>query len=100
MASDQNKQRENKPPKSRGRPKGSPNKTTALLKDAILQAADTAGGQGGMAAYLASQAKANPGPFMALLAKVLPLQIAGEGKDGALVVEIIKRTYSENSAPG
>lgn len=87
-------------PKSPGRPKGSPNKTTALLKDAILQAADTAGGKGGIAAYLASQASKNPGPFMALLGKVLPLQIAGDGKDGALIVEIVKRTYSENSAPG
>ena len=27
-----------------GRPKGVPNKTTALLKDAVLKAAETAGG--------------------------------------------------------
>lgn len=60
-----------------GRPKGTPNKTTALLKDAILQAA-TEAGEGDMVAYLTKQAKDNPGPFMALLGKVLPMQITGE----------------------
>jgi hypothetical protein len=60
-----------------GRPKGMPNKTTALLKDAILKAAEDAG-DGDMAAYLTQQAKENPGPFMALLGKVLPMQIAGD----------------------
>lgn len=85
-----------------GRAKGTPNKTTALLKDAVLKAAQAAGGGGddGIAKYLQVQADKNPGPFLALLGKVLPLQIAGEGKDGSLVVEIVKRTYSENSAPG
>jgi len=64
-----------------GRAKGTPNKTTALLKDAILKAAEAAGGNGneGMAAYLEQQAKLNPGPFLSLLGKVLPLQISGEG---------------------
>jgi len=61
-----------------GRAKGTPNKTTALLKDAILKAAEGAGGEGGMVAYLQAQAKANPGPFMALLGKVLPMQIQGD----------------------
>lgn len=69
-------------PKSPGRPKGVPNKTTQLLKDAILKAATDAG-NGDMAAYLAQQAKENPGPFMSLLGKVLPLQIVGPG-GGAL----------------
>lgn len=71
-----------------GRPKGTPNKTTALLKDAILQAATDAGG-GDLTAYLAVQAKTNPGPFLALLGKVLPMQVTGEG-DGPLVLEIIR----------
>ena len=67
-----------------GRRKGVPNKSTQLLKDAILKAATDAGG-GDMAVYLQQQAKDNPGPFLALLGKVLPLQIAGEG-GGALRV--------------
>lgn len=73
-----------------GRPKGSQNKTTALLKDAILKAAQNAGGgQDGLVNYLTTQATANPGPFMSLLGKVLPMQVTGED-GGALVVEIRK----------
>ena len=71
-----------------GRPKGMPNKTTALLKDAILQAAEGAGGKGGMVAYLTTQAAENPGPFMALLGKVLPMQVTGEG-GGDLTIKVI-----------
>lgn len=87
--------------KGAGRPKGSPNKTTALLKDAILMAAEKAGGgkSDGLVKYLKAQATANPGPFLALLGKVLPMQVTGED-GGGLVVEIIKRTYDENTAPG
>lgn len=75
-----------------GRPKGAANKTTALLKDAILKAAAGAG-KGDMAAYLQIQAITNPGPFMALLGKVLPLQIAGpdgpDGKPQAIQISIV-----------
>lgn len=60
-----------------GRKKGTPNKTTKLLKDAILKAAEKAGGKGGLVSYLQLQARENPGPFLALLGKVLPMQIAG-----------------------
>jgi hypothetical protein len=60
-----------------GRPPGVPNKTTKLLKDAILMAA-AAAGDGDMVAYLTEQARENPGPFMALLGKVLPIQVAGD----------------------
>lgn len=74
------------PNAGKGRPKGSQNKTTALLKDAILKAAEQAGGKDGMAGYLAKQAEENPGPFMALLGKVLPMQVQGSGKDGEIVV--------------
>ena len=61
--------------------KRGPSKSTALLKDAILQAAEAAGGQGGMVGYLTLQAHENPGPFLALMGKVLPLQIAGDKKN-------------------
>jgi hypothetical protein len=67
-----------------GRPKGQPNKTTQLLKDAILKAATDAG-QGDMAAYLERQALENPGPFMALLGKVLPMQIAGDSENPIVI---------------
>lgn len=76
-----------------GRAKGTPNKTTALLKDAILQAAERAGGKTGLVGYLQTQAVENPGPFLALLGKVLPMQVTGAG-DGALVVEIVRMAAS------
>lgn len=74
----------------KGRPKGSVNKTTALLKDAILLAAQKAGGDGedGLVNYLQVQAQTNPGPFMSLLGKVLPMTVAGD-KDSPL--ELITR---------
>lgn len=78
----------------KGRPPGSVNKTTALLKDAILQAAEKAGnaiGEDGLVSYLQAQAVANPGPFMALLGKVLPLQVIGAGENGEHVTEIVIR---------
>ena len=63
-----------------GRQKGTPNKSTALLKDAILLAAQKAGGDTdtGLVDYLTIQASENPGPFMSLLGKVLPMQLAGD----------------------
>lgn len=68
------------PAAGKGRPAGSLNKTTALLKDAILKAAADAG-DGDMAEYLKKQAIANPGPFMALLGKVLPMQVVGDAEN-------------------
>lgn len=72
-----------------GRAKGTPNKTTALLKDAILAAAANAGNKEGLIGYLQTQAILNPGPFMSLLGKVLPMQLTGEN-GGALKI-IIER---------
>jgi hypothetical protein len=80
------KQRQNKPPKSLGRPKGSPNKTTGLLKDAILEAARMAGNPldekdpDGLVKYLQKQAIDTPGPFLGLMGKVLPLTLDGQIK--------------------
>ena len=68
--------------KTGGRKPGSVNKTTAFLKDAILKAAEGAGGKGGTVAYLQEQASENPAAFMTLLGKVLPMQVAGTDENG------------------
>jgi hypothetical protein len=70
-----------------GRPKGSQNKVPAALKDMILGALSDAGGQG----YLANQAKKNPTAFLALVGKVLPLQVTGEGGGPVVIVTGVQR---------
>ena len=57
-----------------GRPKGSPNKLSRDIKQAVIEAFEQAGGKD----YLARQAKENPQAFMTLLGKVLPTQITGD----------------------
>lgn len=57
-----------------GRQKGTPNKSTGDIKAMILAALDRAGGVD----YLHRQAEQNPGPFLTLVGKVLPMQIAGD----------------------
>lgn len=64
-----------------GQGKRGPNKVTAALKDMILGALDDAGGQ----KYLAQQAVENPGPFMALVGKVLPTTLAGDPSSPILI---------------
>ena len=68
------------PNAGKGRPKGVPNKSTALLRDAIIKAAEAAGGGGdeGLVSYLTEQATATPAAFLSLLGKVLPMQVVGD----------------------
>lgn len=67
--------------------KRGPSKTTKILKEAILQAAEDAGGEGGMVGYLTTQARENPASFMPLLGKVLPMTVASD-PDQPLTVEV------------
>ncbi len=68
-----------------GRQKGSRNKIPSALKDMILAALSNVGGVD----YLTAQAGENPVAFMALIGKVLPLQLTGEN-GGPLSVNIVK----------
>jgi hypothetical protein len=76
--------------KTGGRQKGTPNKVSALLKDAILEAAEIAGDKEGLVGYLTQQAHDNPAAFLTLLGKVLPMQVTGED-GGPLRVTRIER---------
>ena len=80
----------------KGRPKGSPNKITADLKRAILEAAEAAGEEGGTVGYLTTQATANPAAFMTLLGKVLPTTLAGD--DAAPIRHVIERRIVSRNA--
>ena len=77
----------------KGRPKGSLNRHNAILKDAILLAAQRAGGDGeeGIANYLEIQARENPGPFLSLLGKVLPMTVSGDPNAPVEIVARIER---------
>jgi hypothetical protein len=70
-------------PKTGGRAKGTPNKTTGALKEMILEALHSAGG----VEYLMRQAEENPGPFLTLVGKVLPMTVGGD-PDNPLAHEI------------
>jgi hypothetical protein len=61
--------------KTGGRQKGTPNKITANLKDAVLNAFSQVGGEN----YLVKVAQDNPQVFCGLLGKVLPTQVTGDG---------------------
>ncbi len=68
-----------------GRPKGAENKITRELKDMILGALDGVGGTD----YLMEQAREKPVAFLALVGKVLPLQVKGELEhSGGITVNI------------
>ena len=74
---------------SSGRKKGTPNKQTQLLKDAILNAARLAGeaigkpkDSTGLEKYLFHLAMTEPAAFCSMLSKVMPLQIGGNTDEG------------------
>lgn len=85
--------------KTGGRQAGTPNKTTALLKDAILKAAEQAGGEEGLVGYLKQQATATPAAFMALLGKVLPMQVVGDDENPFRHIVKIERVVVRPSDP-
>lgn len=81
------KTRGNLPGPGPGRPKGVPNKTTALVREMVTQALDEAGG----VSYLVECAK-NPrtaSAFLSLVGKVLPVQLTG-ADDGPIQVARIE----------
>jgi hypothetical protein len=66
--------------KAGGRQKGTPNKVTTSLREAIMHAFDTVGGE----AYLVRVAKNHPQVFCMLLARILPLQVSS--RDGVPIL--------------
>lgn len=83
--------------KTGGRKKGTPNKTTAALKDAILTAADDCH-PGGKVGYLKWLAKTNSSAFASLLGKVLPTTLAGDPENPLeLTVDLTRKSDNELS---
>jgi hypothetical protein len=70
-----------------GRPKGTPNRLTADVRAMILAALDKAGGVD----YLVAQSERNPAAFLALVGKVLPLQMTGANDGPVMIVTGVPR---------
>jgi len=66
-----------------GRPKGALDKNNKQLREMILGALAKKGGE----TYLAEKAETHPQAFMALLGKVLPLQVQGDPDSPVVVVQ-------------
>jgi hypothetical protein len=84
-----------KPPNAgKGRKKGVPNKTTAAIKDMIVQALDKAGGVD----YLEKQSRENPAAFLTLVGKVLPMQLTGDGGGPVQtsIIQLVPMAASDN----
>jgi len=72
-------------PKTGGRAKGTPNKSTIAIREAVLQVfADLQHGSGGENRHFLDWALGNPSDFYRLSAKLLPRQVTGE--DGGPVI--------------
>jgi len=81
-------QEDNLTNRGRGRPKGSPNRTTASAKEAIAQAAEGLGGADRLMAW-AQEDPTNERAFWATIyPKLLPLQVSGE--DGGPIQAVIR----------
>jgi hypothetical protein len=80
---------DNLPGPGPGRPKGSQNKITVALKEAILLAAERAGGDDGVVGYLERLAIENSSAFAGLLGKVLPTTLSTPESDGGLGVKMV-----------
>lgn len=80
------------PNAGKGRKAGTPNKTTALLKDAILKAAEATGedgkGKGKLTGYCKWLALSEPKAFAGLLGRILPTQISGDPENPLEVVNL------------
>ena len=86
-------QKGEKRPPNAGRKRGSINKTTSVLKEATLLAAQQVGdpkkrGRDGLVGYLRFVARKYPPAFLPLLVRVLPLQVRVDA-------EIVYRTIAE-----
>lgn len=80
------------PRRGKGRKKGVPERNTRILREALILAAEAAGGGGkdGLVTYLTGVAITKPAAFIAVLGKVLPLEIKTQG-EANILIEVIRR---------
>lgn len=97
-------------PANAGRKVGSVNKTTRLLREAIIMAAENVGGdnkgKGQLVGYLETIAKKHPDLFCVLLGRVLPMQLVGPSDNTPKDVHVhltlpeMRQRLEERGIPG
>lgn len=91
-----------KPPNAgKGRKAGVPNKTTTLLREAIITAAEAVGqnnkGRGKLVGYLKYLAWNEPKAYAGLLGRVLPLQIGLDpDSDGNVIFQTVYESATKD----
>ncbi len=84
-----------RPPNAgKGRPKGSPNKTTTSAREAFTLAFQGLGG----AQALQDWAKENTTEFFKLYARLIPQEHVGEGGSGPIAT-VVKHIYESTESP-
>lgn len=90
-------------PVSPGRPKGVPNKTTQVAKDAIAQAAEALGGSTRLVAWAQEDPKNEAAFWTSIYPKLLPLQVNASvdiNPIGALMAAVDGMKLRPNDNPG
>lgn len=87
-------------PVSPGRPKGVPNKTTQVAKDAIAQAADALGGAKRLVAWAKEDPTNERAFWTTIYPKLLPLQVNGAGENGEHLFTGIRVEFVKPDANG
>ena len=82
------------PNAGKGRRKGVPNRTTAALKVALLEAFDEAGGVD----WLVQLAKSEPRIFVSLLSKLVPQEQA-DADDKEMVITVVGGFTNDDAPP-
>ncbi len=78
-----------------GRPKGAANKTTSEVKAMVIAALQRVGG----IEYLAARALDQPVAFMALVGRVMPLQLEGSPEGGAVIIQVVTGVPEPDEPP-
>ena len=77
-----------------GRPKGSVNKVTRTIREAIIESFEQVGG----AAWLRNLAETDPKTYGMLLAKAMPTQVEGAG-GGPVQIQIVTAVPDPEHTP-
>lgn len=87
-------------PKTGGRTKGQPNKTTTIAKEAIAQVADNLGGVSRLTAWVRENPDNEKAFWVSVYPKLLPLQLSGEGGGPIETVTTIELVAGESDDQG